>query len=203
MNWPSSTATSRRSPAASWRHSRTGARPDLGPRPDPPGPCEIPEGKGHVGREVGFQSRHDVTRSCVAAETLTAGAEMYRARFVKVAQIIEGPIMTALPSRQHACHPRLHLLRGGDLLLRFHILLLLDRHRRPDPAGDDAHSRHLRIVHFAGVARERALSGLPPAANYADRVRLLRVLVLLRLLHEHGIHGARPRARRRVEHHRP
>ena len=33
---------------------------------------------------------------------------------------------------------------------------------------------------------------LPPAANYADRIRLLRIFVLLRLLHEHGIHGARP-----------
>ena len=37
-----------------------GAGADLGPRPDPSRPCEIPEGKGPVERKVGLQSRHDV-----------------------------------------------------------------------------------------------------------------------------------------------
>ena len=33
---------------------------DLEPDPHSSGPGEIPEGKGQVGSEVGFQSRHDV-----------------------------------------------------------------------------------------------------------------------------------------------
>ena len=55
---------------------------------------------------------------------------------------------------------------------------------------------------LAGVARKRLLSVLAACRELSDRLRLLRILVLLRLLHEHRIYGARPRARRRVEHHR-
>ncbi len=50
------------------------------------------------------------------------------------------------------------------------------------------------------AAQQRPLSALPQAANYVDRRRLLRLLALLRLLHEHQLHGARRRARRHVEH---